>query len=169
MRFALFLSLLLFSLLSTASTEKSPLSYPDFRQMRVEAQTVVLQTSVILSSIQRHYQVTDSTNHICFDTGNIFVYIKLLDLAIDRADRNLFMNLSYQTRYNLRQPFMKRDYILGACGIVSDTTMPQGDFKTLERRIIELQERLISAIKEVDMMIANNELGDKIASPPLFY
>ena len=123
-----------------------------FHQMKIEAKTVWLETSVLLNSIDHHYAVEDATKEICYDLGNLSVYIKLLDLSIDKVDRTKFMNLSYKTRYNLRWAFRDRDQMLGACGVAVGPSIPRGDFKALQKQVLKLRKKLEFALIELEML-----------------
>ncbi|MCM2324648.1 MAG: hypothetical protein NDJ90_15415 [Oligoflexia bacterium] len=107
----------------------------EFRQVKLEAETCLLQIDATLYSVDLHLETGyDLTPQICFDMGQLATYIKLFDLSIDRA-KDDFMKLSVEERHWFRIPMHHRDKLLGACGIVGDVSMPQGDFKELRKRL----------------------------------
>ncbi len=108
---------------------------PELQVVKVEAETVSLQISIARTSIAQHFQDgLDRTSEICFDIGQLATYIRLFDLAVDRAHDQL-MGLPVEKRVWFRFPLMHRDRLLGACGIVSDPTLEKGNYLKLDERL----------------------------------
>lgn len=139
MRFLITLAVFLVGSLAQANDDTAPGYY--LYRARVEAKASSLQVDITLASIEKHLSGVPADKEICFDIGNLFVYLKELDLAVDLASEDL-KNEPWETRYYFRLPFRARDNLLGACGVVGDPTMPVGDFQELKKRLLTLNEIL---------------------------
>ncbi len=101
--------------------------------LKIEAQTSLNQIAFVYDAIERH-ETIESSKMICFELGQLFTYLFNYSLAIDGA-RGEFGDMHWETRFIISQPFALRATTMGACGLMSDPSLPEGDFAGLRQRL----------------------------------